>query len=186
MFAEFLKKESGQTLIEVLVALSVAIVVVAAISVAVLSSLSGAQFTKNQNQATQYAQQGLELIRQIRNSDAATFAALSGSYCMAISCTTLKNSPTDTGGTSCNKNGGSPCQPNIPIVSPIFVRQVAIEQTSSTCNSSGISPAPPPSSYPASLKVTVSWSDGKCPAANLYCHNVTLTDCLAQTNAPTP
>ena len=44
--------ESGQTLLEALIALATAVVVITAMAVLVLSSLSNAQFSKNQNQAT--------------------------------------------------------------------------------------------------------------------------------------
>lgn len=58
----------GQTLIEVLVALGVGVAVLLAVTNAVLSSLTGSDFGRNQSLATQYAQQGMEVVRNIRNS----------------------------------------------------------------------------------------------------------------------
>src|SRR3989338_6084252 len=57
------KKQSGQTLLEALVALATAVVIISAMTVTVLSSLNNAQFSKNQNQATLYAQQGIEFLK---------------------------------------------------------------------------------------------------------------------------
>ncbi|MBI3069818.1 MAG: hypothetical protein HYY87_00750, partial [Candidatus Levybacteria bacterium] len=60
----FGKVQKGQTLIEVLLALGTAVVVLSATVVAVLSALNNAQFSKNQSLATQYAQEGMEVMRK--------------------------------------------------------------------------------------------------------------------------
>lgn len=56
-------KSSGQSLLEVLVALSVLLIVLSAITAIVLSSLTEAEYSKNVNLATQYAQEGMEFAR---------------------------------------------------------------------------------------------------------------------------
>lgn len=61
--------ESGQTLLEVLVAFVVAALVVGAIVITTLLSLRNAQFSQNQLQATKLAQQAIEEIRTIRDRD---------------------------------------------------------------------------------------------------------------------
>lgn len=78
-----MKKEKGQTLLEVLVALGVGIFILTAMTGAILSSLANAQFSKNQNLATLYSQQGMEIVRDIRNKDWTTFATYNESYCLA-------------------------------------------------------------------------------------------------------
>lgn len=166
-----LSSQKGQTIIEILVALSVASLVVSAIIVAVISSLSGAQYTKNQNQATQYAQQGMEVARQLRDSSYQTFSSLTGTYCLDLTCKLDGSAP------ACSQS--SPCAPNI---NGIFVRQITFTQKSASCSSNGASPIPDPSTYPALVQISVNWSDGKCPSTNLYCHSVILTDCLSQNN----
>lgn len=75
-------KQRGQTLLEVLAALGAGIVILIAITSAVLSSLSNAQFSKNQNLATLYAQQGMEMMRDLRNKDWNSFASRNGSFCL--------------------------------------------------------------------------------------------------------
>lgn len=65
--------QNGQTLLEVLVALGVGIFILTAMTSAILGSLANAQFSKNQNLATLYAQQGMEIVRDIRNTDWSNF-----------------------------------------------------------------------------------------------------------------
>ena len=61
--------QAGQTLIEVLVALAGITIIVTSLTVAVITSLNSAEFVKNQNLATQYAQQGMEVMRFMRNTN---------------------------------------------------------------------------------------------------------------------
>ncbi|MBI2195691.1 MAG: hypothetical protein HYU48_01445 [Candidatus Levybacteria bacterium] len=75
-----MNSQKGQTLIEALIGLAVAVAIISAIVIAVISSLSNAQLTKNQNQANHYAQEGMEIVRQIRNSSWTSFTNLSSTY----------------------------------------------------------------------------------------------------------
>jgi type II secretory pathway pseudopilin PulG len=138
----------GQTLIEVLVALATAGIVITAITVVVTASLNNAQFTRDQNAATNYAQQGMELVRELRDSDLVTFRSYTGTYCLAKSQTALGTSQS-----SCAKNVDA------------FTRSVVIDQTGCGANN-------------AKISVSVSWTDGKCPANN-NCHSVPLVTCLS-------
>ena len=145
----------GQTLIEALVALGAAVVVLSAITVAVISALNNVQYTKNQNQATEYAQQGMEIVRQIGQSDWGYFSLTekSNKYCLSDGSNVLEDiSPISL---SCGQNIG------------IFVREVDIEQDTLTCSDSVL------------IIVKVSWSDGKCDINNPYCHTVKLDTCLS-------
>lgn len=73
----------GQTLIEVLVALGIIAVVATAIGGVVITSQGNASFGKNNNLASQYANEGLEIIRSMRDSDYSYFRSIaSGSYCL--------------------------------------------------------------------------------------------------------
>jgi prepilin-type N-terminal cleavage/methylation domain-containing protein len=74
----------GQTLIEVLVALGIIAVVATALSAVVVTSMGNARFSQDQNMATQYSQEGLEIMRQIRDNDYVAFRNLNnGNYCLA-------------------------------------------------------------------------------------------------------
>lgn len=59
--------EKGQTLIELIVVISVAAIVVGALVFAIIASLRNAQFSKNQSQATKLAQEGIEKVRSGRD-----------------------------------------------------------------------------------------------------------------------
>lgn len=61
----------GQTLLEVIVTSAVGILVVSALTFAVIFSLRNASFAKNQAQATKLAQEGLEIVRSLRDRDGA-------------------------------------------------------------------------------------------------------------------
>lgn len=63
----------GQSLIEVLIALVVASIVIGALSILTLTGTKNSQFAKNQHQATQFAQEGMELVRAIRDRDGKVF-----------------------------------------------------------------------------------------------------------------
>ncbi len=61
--------ESGQSLVEVIVAATVGILVVSALTFATIFSLRNASFAKNSAQATKLAQEGIEKVRTIRDRD---------------------------------------------------------------------------------------------------------------------
>lgn len=155
--------EKGQTLIEALVALGAAVLVLSAITVAVVSALNNVQYAKNQNLATQYSQQGIETMRQISTSSWKSFSAYTtDEYCLAQGDTVPCLRGSSTG--SCSLGSATSCGQNYGI----FVREVAIEQNSSSCSGN------------AFITVIVSWPDGKCTdPGNPYCHNVKLNSCLS-------
>lgn len=150
--------ESGQSLIEVLIALAASVAVVSAIVVTVITSLNNAEFTKNQNLATQYSRQGMEIVRQIAKNNWVDFLTYtSRNYCL------------DKGSTNLSVMTGLNCGLNID---NIFARQITIIQSGSTyCISS------------AEVISSVSWSDSKCQAGNVLCHDIKLRSCLAEVNA---
>lgn len=59
----------GQSLVEVVIGLSVAIVVITALIILVVNSLRNAQFATNQSIATKYAQEGMEIVKTIKERD---------------------------------------------------------------------------------------------------------------------
>lgn len=61
--------EKGQSLIELVVSMAIAVLVLGALTFAVIISLRNAQFAKNQAQATKLAQESLENIRSLRDRD---------------------------------------------------------------------------------------------------------------------
>ncbi|MDP2638082.1 MAG: hypothetical protein Q8P26_03405, partial [Candidatus Levybacteria bacterium] len=85
----------GQTLIEILLALGVAILVLGAILVAITTSLNNTQYTKNQGLANTYAQEGMSIVRQIRDASWNNFSSLKEyadtTYCIDENSITLRN-----------------------------------------------------------------------------------------------
>lgn len=150
-----IKYQSGQALIEALVALAAAVAVISAIAITVITSLQNVEFTKNQNLATQYAGEGLEIVRRIGRSNWQTLQAYNATnYCLAKGSTVL----TPMGGSSCGQNVG------------IYVRQINIELNSPSCQTN------------VKVRSTVKWSDSKCGSSDVFCHEVRLDSCLANIN----
>lgn len=161
----------GQTLLEILLAFSVSILVLSAIIVGITTSLSNTQYTKNQNLANSYAQEGMAIVRRTRDSNWTNFYSKAGDYCLDQNSIIL-TSP-------------SPPPQNCGQKIGIFMREVSIEHSSSDCSAgTPPTPTPIPSIIPRGSKVTVkvSWSDSKCPVGTPYCHKVELLTCFSNTD----
>ena len=167
--------EKGQSLVEALIALGVAAIVVSAMAVAAITSVNNADFSKYQNLATNYAQQGLEVLRQQAQSNWSLFTTQVPAY-----------SPEFSGKTYCLDqtvplqlsplNSLGACDPTPNVIDNgknFFLREVTLTQTASsdlTCHGSVLA------------NVSVAWTDGKCGSVTTYCHNVTLQSCFANIN----
>jgi len=78
-----MRDERGETLVEVLVALGIITVVASALVGVVVTSMGNTRFSKDQNQATQYAQEGMEIVRQKRDDGYVAFRNIAtGTYCL--------------------------------------------------------------------------------------------------------
>lgn len=60
-------KSNGQSLIEVTIAIGVAVIVIGALTITILIGLRNNQFSQNQLQATKLAQAGMEFIKVVRD-----------------------------------------------------------------------------------------------------------------------
>lgn len=145
--------QKGETLIEALGALALVAVVVTAVSSAVITALNNAQYNENQTQATKFAQQGLEAVRKIRNTDYFAFRSYNGIYCFGKGQTSL-----GTAQANCTT-------PN----TDTFIRYVEIQQ------------APGCGANIARVTVNVSFKDGKC-TDDSYCHTQSHSSCLSTVN----
>jgi len=165
------KNDSGQTLIEIILALSVVVMVITGITFAITSSLKNATFSKNQNLATAYARQGMEILRTIRDRSWTTFNSLETgigvSYFLAENTTNLDGPSPDVCAPSCSPNLG------------IFSRRVKIAKNSPDCT---------PGAENTKVTVQVKWADKECASAVFpFCHQVELVSCFTNTNVvPTP
>ena len=147
----------GQSLIEVLLGLSIGAIILGAITAAVISSLRNAQFAKNQNLASQFASQGLEIVKQIRDGDNDfNLNNMVGTYCLGTD-GELNTSP------SCGPNIGTPAT---------YSRTVRIDEGDPIGNSCETN-----TYY---IVVSVSWWDNACDNTNVFCHEVDLASCLVK------
>ncbi|OGH11414.1 MAG: hypothetical protein A3B38_01130 [Candidatus Levybacteria bacterium RIFCSPLOWO2_01_FULL_36_13] len=160
LFNKFIK-ENGQGLIEAMVALGAAVIVISTIAVAVITAVNNSDFSKNQNTASAYAQQGLEIVRDKAENNWTTFSTYTSTYCLNKDVTDLATRPDSQG--------------NCALIDNVFVRKINISQNDSNCtNGTG-----------SKVKSMVSWSDGKCTDTvnNKYCHTVQLESCMANINS---
>jgi Tfp pilus assembly protein PilV len=146
------KFEQGQSLVEVIVALSIAIVVVVAFSNVTLSAIRDSQFAKNQNSATRIAQKTLELVRAVRDQDNDVDnstpwndlwgnSILAGGKCYSLNESTVTLSPVAS------------CADTADVdLDGVFKRKIML--TSSGSCSGGVCPA-------ISVYVKVTWTDGR-------------------------
>lgn len=172
-FKKLVYKSEGQTLVEVLIAISVTVIIISSMTIAVITAISNADYSKNQNLATQFAQEGMEIVKQMQGSNYQTLSTLNGRYCLAQTCSMLS-----TGSGSCGVNSGgtgSNCSTNVN--NNIFIRQVDIlpaGSPQSTCVNT------------IQATVTVLWTDSKCNAG-AYCHNEQIVSCFSNaSSASTP
>ena len=149
-FSILLSLQQGQTLIETLAALGIISIVMTGIGISVTSALSNAKYNQYQTLGTKYAQQGSELIQQIRDESYTNFKVYNGTYCLGKGQTTL--GAAQSGCTTPNVDN--------------FIRSVVIQQ------------APGCGANLAQVTVTVSFSDGKC-ASGVYCHKQAVQTCLS-------
>jgi len=75
----FLKLTKGQSIIEVIVALSLVSIVVLALVRVTISSIQNSSFAKDQRTATQYAQEGIENARKLKEESETEFWVKNGS-----------------------------------------------------------------------------------------------------------
>lgn len=172
----------GQGLIEALIALGAAVVIISAITIAVVTAVHNSDFAKYQNLAMGFAQQGIETVKQQSQLDWNATSIYKGSYCLSQGTTSF--SPRGGNNTCAPMNTGS-----------MFIRQVdftkihpqpTCDNFSSPCCSVSFLPGigdpafctNNPELCSSQITVTVKWTDGKCSNASPFCHSVKLDSCI--------
>lgn len=160
----------GSTLIEALIALSAIVIVLAATSSLVITSLNNSTFNRDQNQANKLAQQGVEYIRdKVANKEGFDeYVALAGTVrCMKD---IGLSSGVITAGV-CDATG---------VIDDTYRREILLTHNSPDCALSAGGPATD------TLKaiVTVYWQSGKCPpipgpSENPFCHSQEVSSCFS-------
>lgn len=154
--------QRGQTLLEAVIALAAMLLIITAISITVTGSLSNSGFIGDQNKASKFAQEGIEYLRNIRNTDYNTFSTYQPNvyHCMPD---TITGPSIESAAVSVSNL----CNPNVPQAKPIFKRSVILVPNSRPCGNTGIQ-----------ATVTVSWLSGKCESG-VYCQQSTLSACFS-------
>lgn len=67
-----MRSEKGQSLLELVVSMAIAILVLSSLVFAIITSLRNAQFANRQTQSTKLAQEALEKVRSLRDRGGAT------------------------------------------------------------------------------------------------------------------
>ena len=151
--------QKGQTLLEVMVAMSIAILIISAVVISIINALNNQQFGINQNQATHLAQEGTDIFRNLAQSNWESFKSYGNSTAPVTRCLPQVNPTPGPAGGCTTLNAGSPLK---------FIRQVKIELNQCNSGSTDIS---------GKVTTTVSWIDGKCPAG-VYCHKTEVASCM--------
>jgi type II secretory pathway pseudopilin PulG len=150
-----IQDNSGQTLVEVSIALSAVLLTLAAIAILIVISVSNSVYIKNQSQAAKYAQEGMEQVRYLKNNNIPLFSSYDGSWCMGDG-----NSLTISSGACSVVN-----------VNSQYIRQVDFEKNSLDVNCS----------QQTKVIVTVRWQSTKCIGSDTnarYCHKSVLISCF--------
>ena len=147
-------KQKGSVLVETLIALGAAVVIIAAITGMVISALNNAESARSQDLAGQYAQEGMEVMRNMARSNWQKFQSYNGQNCLAQG----SSDPVPL-------LGANGCDPNIGV----FKREIDVDTAVNQADCLDSS----------KVTIIVSWTDTKCSRANAYCHNVELQSCIS-------
>lgn len=159
----------GLTIVEVVIALGAGAVILTALTYITLTSLSNSRQGSSQALATQLAQEGMEIMRNMKENSWTGFTALQDTtYCLASACTALSAS------------SGNSCGPRVGVcglnVSGRYVREVSLQHGVTRCTPS----APVAGRTYIGVDSLVSWKDSKCTnPSDPYCHKVKVESCFA-------
>lgn len=150
-------ESSGQSLVEVLIALAVTALVILALVVISLMGLKNAQFAQNQVKVTKYAQEAIDQIKSIRNRNGTVNFTFSSGTTVVFSDLWNRGMSADCGGpcylrlNSGTSLSGAFNDPSvIDNIGDGFLRQITFEDAS-----------PLNSTYEKRVTVKIKWKDGK-------------------------
>ncbi len=102
--------QKGQTLVEAVVVIGVVVLLVTGLIAGTTAALRSAQSGRTRTQAISLAQEGMEIVRGVRDSNWTTFQAYAGLYCV--------------GSDHALALGVGSCNPNIETSEATFTRSV--------------------------------------------------------------
>lgn len=162
-------RQAGDVLVEAVLAIAITGIVVTGIVVALANSVSHSNFTRNQNLASNYAQEGLDVARNMKENSFTSLSSLGDrSYCLEEGESSIFT-PEPAGG--CGEN-----------VDGLFHRSIYIN--SRGYDERGATPGlacdvgDGSSVFVASI---VKWTDTRCQSGSI-CHKVELNSCFIDLN----
>lgn len=159
----------GLTIVEVMIALGAGAVILTALTYITLTSLGNSRQGSSQALATQLAQEGMEIMRNMKENNWTGFTALQDTtYCLASTCTVP------------NSSSGGTCGPKVSTcglnVSNKYVREVTVAHGVARC----VPPVPVAGRIYIAVNSSVSWKDSLCTnPSDPYCHKVKVESCFA-------
>src|SRR5688572_6650554 len=105
------RSQAGQTLVEAVVVVGVVVLLVTGLLAGTTASLRSAQSGRTRTQAVSLTQQGIEIVRGIRDENWDTFQGYVGSYCL--------------GDDQVLTVSGGSCSPNITTPEGMLTRSVS-------------------------------------------------------------
>ncbi len=151
--------QKGQLLLEAILAMAIVGIILTGIVIALNFSVNNSNISKDQNVATSYAQEGLDIVRNMKDSDFASFSALNGTYCLASGTVPISG--------PCNPIGGAGGK---------FTRKIIVNQLGQDTRKN---PVTQPCTLNKAVFVAsiVSWTDNRC-TSGAQCHNAELDSCF--------
>lgn len=77
-----MNNKSGQTIVEAIVVIGIVVILVTGLISGTTASLQTANNSRIRSEAVKYAQEGLEIVRSVRDTNWTNFQSHSGLYCM--------------------------------------------------------------------------------------------------------
>lgn len=133
---------TGQSLFEVVIAVGISALIITGIAAAALNSIQNSSYARDKNLATNYVQETMEWLRQVRDKETQAFAGkaiIGGVYCLSSLPSSVTSWPSLK--TSCSSAA--------PISNTIFVRKIEFIECTGC----------PPNVV--RVKTTVTWKDSK-------------------------
>jgi len=178
------KNSSGQTLLEAVIALAALLLILSASSIAIVTSVNNATFTRNQNQANKFAQAGIEEIRSLRDTDYTYFRDFiaggdtPGSLIKCLNGNMTFSPATSIPNTDCSSSG----QVLTTTGNNKFVRYVEFirknDQLRQKCFLSDGAGFVKDANKGTNVRVTVKWASGRCESTQPYCHSSYVESCV--------
>lgn len=175
------KSEKGQALIEAIIAITVVTAVITAVVAVIITSLSSTNAIKNNDLATNYAQQGIELVRDIKSAGFADFVSNypTEQYCLDDYESSPELLDDDVDIDPLDPDSDPDCDLETGYNVGNYIRRIYINHLGN--DSTGVNVC----AEGTFVSSKVLWNDNKC-VGDANCHNVEIKTCFTDLNELQP